>query len=101
MMRLTDMKSGLVKFTNTKFGSAFVSALSTALIATALAKCSTDIGQYGLIKLGANTTRLEGTTWYYHRLWPTGYWRTISDNIIHQIHYRVLNHIKHEAESAK
>jgi len=55
-------------------------------------------GQFKLIKLDANTTRLEGTTWYYHRLWPTGYWRAISDNIIHQIHSRVLNHIKQEVE---
>lgn len=55
-------------------------------------------GQFKLIKLNANTTRLEGTTWYYHKLWPIGYWRAISDNIIHQIHYRVLNHIKQEVE---
>jgi hypothetical protein len=58
-------------------------------------------GQFKLIKLNGDTTRLEGTTWYYHRLWPTGYWRVISDNIIHQIHYRVLNHIKVEVEKTK
>jgi len=55
-------------------------------------------GQFRIIRLNATTTRLEGTTWYYHRLWPTFYWRHFSDAIIHRIHLRVLNHIKELAE---
>lgn len=57
-------------------------------------------GQFKLIPLNRRMTRLEGTTWYYHRLWPIGYWRIFSDAIIHKIHYRVLNHIKEQAERA-
>jgi hypothetical protein len=57
-------------------------------------------GQFKLTQINATTTRLEGTTWYYHRLWPTAYWHIISDSIIHKIHYRVLNHVKKCAEPA-
>jgi hypothetical protein len=44
---------------------------------------------------------LEGTTWYTHSLAPEFYWGWISDAIIHQIHHRVLNHIKQVGESAQ
>jgi len=44
---------------------------------------------------------LEGTTWYTHSLYPQLYWGPISDIIIHQIHERVLNHIKQVAEAGK
>lgn len=57
-----------------------------------------EAGQFRLIKLNSQTTRLEGTTWYYHRLWPSAYWRVVSDAIIHKIHRRVLDHIKQQAE---
>ena len=33
-------------------------------------------------------TRLEGTTWYRHSLWPAAYWKLWADAIIHQIHLR-------------
>ncbi len=52
-------------------------------------------GEFRLIPLdGGGRTRLEGTTWYQHNLWPAGYWRLWSDLIIHRIHGRVLGHVK-------
>ena len=51
-----------------------------------------------LAALPDGTTRLEGTTWYTNRIWPSGYWRLWSDLIIHRIHLRVLNHIKNVSE---
>ena len=55
-------------------------------------------GQFLLTPLPGGGTRLQGTTWYEHNLWPASYWQVWSDNIIHQIHLRVLRHIKHLAE---
>jgi hypothetical protein len=51
-------------------------------------------GQFKLVTLPGGRTRLEGTTWYRHNLWPAAYWRLWSDFIIHRIHLRVLNHVK-------
>lgn len=56
-------------------------------------------GQFLLTPLPNGGTRLEGTTWYEHGLWPALYWRAWSDAIIHQIHLRVLRHIRDEAET--
>ncbi len=56
-------------------------------------------GQFRLTPLPNGGTRLEGTTWYRHGLWPAAYWRLWSDEIIHQIHMRVLRHIRDEAEA--
>lgn len=56
-------------------------------------------GQFLLTPLPNGATRLEGTTWYRHGLWPSLYWRTWSDAIIHRIHLRVLRHIQQEAEN--
>jgi len=56
-------------------------------------------GQFLLIPLSNGGTRLEGTTWYRHSLWPAPYWRLWSDAIIHKIHMRVLRHIREEAEN--
>jgi hypothetical protein len=55
-------------------------------------------GQFLLTPLPNGGTQLEGTTWYRHTLWPAAYWRLWSDAIIHQIHLRVLLHIRAEAE---
>lgn len=55
-------------------------------------------GQFALTEVGPGKTRLEGTTWYRHGLWPERYWQFWSDYIIHTIHLRVLEHIKLEAE---
>lgn len=56
-------------------------------------------GQFQLVALPDGGTRLEGTTWYRHNMWPVAYWQTWSDYIIHRIHLRVLQHIKMRAES--
>jgi uncharacterized membrane protein YhaH (DUF805 family) len=55
-------------------------------------------GQFLLTELPGGRTRLEGTTWYSHSMWPESYWHLWSDYIIHRIHTRVLNHIRAEAE---
>ena len=57
-------------------------------------------GQFLLTPLPGGRTRLEGTTWYTHNLWPSAYWQVWSDFIIHRIHERVLVHIKGLAESS-
>ena len=56
-------------------------------------------GQFRLDPLPNGGTRIEGTTWYRHSLWPAGYWKLWSDEIIHRIHLRVLHHIKRSAEA--
>jgi uncharacterized membrane protein YhaH (DUF805 family) len=56
-------------------------------------------GQFLLTPLPNGGTRLEGTTWYRHTLWPATYWRLWSDEIIHRIHLRVLMHIRDDAEN--
>lgn len=56
-------------------------------------------GQFLLTPLPNGGTRLEGTTWYHHGLWPSRYWQLWSDAIIHRIHMRVLTHIRDEAEN--
>jgi hypothetical protein len=55
-------------------------------------------GQFRLIALPGGRTRLEGTTWYEHNLWPAEYWRLWSDFLIHRIHRRVLEHVKQISE---
>lgn len=55
-------------------------------------------GQFLLVPLPGGRTRLEGTTWYQHHMWPAPFWQLWSDVIIHRIHLRVLRHIKHTAE---
>lgn len=58
-------------------------------------------GQFKLIPLPGGRTRLEGTTWYRHNMWPAVYWRLWSDFIIHRIHLRVLNHVKRLSEARR
>jgi hypothetical protein len=57
-------------------------------------------GQFWLEALPDGRTRLEGTTWYTHRMWPAPYWNRWSDYIIHRIHLRVLEHIRTLAEAS-
>lgn len=57
-------------------------------------------GQFSLVELPGNRTRLEGTTWYYHRIRPAFYWRVWSHHIVQKIHARVLTHIKHQTEKS-
>lgn len=54
-------------------------------------------GQFRLSESHGRTL-LEGTTWYTHRISPEFYWGLVSDEIIHRIHFRVLNHIKNHTE---
>lgn len=55
-------------------------------------------GQFRLVPLPDGGTRLEATTWYHHAIWPANYWQVWSDWILHQIHLRVLRHIKRQSE---
>jgi hypothetical protein len=55
-------------------------------------------GEFRLIALAGGRTRVEGTTWYRHHMWPAAYWRLWSDFIIHRIHRRVLVHVKELSE---
>ena len=55
-------------------------------------------GQFKLTKLKNGNTLLEGTTWYYHHIKPEFYWKVWSNYIVHEIHQRVLNHIKKNSE---
>ena len=56
-------------------------------------------GQFLLTALPDGGTRLEGTTWYHHHIWPSGYWRLWSDAVLHRIHGRVLDHVQTLAEA--
>lgn len=56
-------------------------------------------GQFRLVALSDHSTLLEGTTWYQNYFWPQAYWRGWSDEILHQIHMRVLKHVKQQAEA--
>ena len=58
-------------------------------------------GQFLLMELPGGHTRVEGTTWYSHSMWPETYWHCWSDYVIHRIHMRVLEHIRAEAEATK
>jgi hypothetical protein len=53
-----------------------------------------------LTALPGGRTRLEGTTWYHHSMWPATYWHWWSAYVIHKIHMRVLNHIRERTEVA-
>ena len=55
-------------------------------------------GQFRLFEMNGKTI-VEGTTFYTHDIAPDIYWKLFSDEIIHQIHMRVLNHIKQVAEN--
>ena len=55
-------------------------------------------GEFKLSEVGGKVS-LEGTTWYSHSISPEFYWGVISDEIIHRIHLRVLNHIKLHTEN--
>ncbi len=57
-------------------------------------------GEFRLEALPGGRTRLVGTTWYQHHLWPGAYWAVFADAIVHRIHMRVLRHIKIVSELA-
>ena len=56
-------------------------------------------GQFRLVELPGGRTRLEGTTWYQHHMFPEAYWRLWSDYVIGRIHRRVLIHVKDLSET--
>ncbi len=58
-------------------------------------------GRFELVPLPGGRTRLEGTTWYQHHLWPSVYWEAWSGAVIHRIHGRVLRHIRDRAEAPR
>ena len=58
-------------------------------------------GQFLLTALPGNRTRLAGTTWYRHQIWPALYWKVWSDAIIHGIHERGLEHVKALSEGRR
>ncbi len=55
-------------------------------------------GEFELIALGENKTQLIGRTWYTIDMGPRIYWRLWTDQIIHRIHMRVLDHIRKHTE---
>lgn len=55
-------------------------------------------GEFELVQLSADQTRLIGRTWYTVDMGPRLYWKQWTDFIIHQIHLRVLDHIKMTTE---
>ena len=55
-------------------------------------------GEFRLIALANGHTRLEGSTWYTVAMGPEGYWQIFGDYLIHQIHLRVLEHIRDVVE---
>jgi hypothetical protein len=57
-------------------------------------------GEFRLEPLTGGGTRLVGTTFYRHSLWPARYWEVWSEFILHRIHLRVLRHIAREAAAS-
>ena len=55
-------------------------------------------GEFLLKDLGNGKIELTGTTWYHTVMEPEPYWGIIGDEMIHIIHLRVLDHIKHTVE---
>ncbi len=55
-------------------------------------------GEFRLVRLDDERTRLEGSTWYTLTLGPELYFRLWSDAVIHRIHLRVLEHVRTLAE---
>jgi uncharacterized membrane protein YhaH (DUF805 family) len=55
-------------------------------------------GEFRLIALPGNRTRLEGRTRYVLDMFPQSYWTLPADRLVTAIHRRVLRHIKAVAE---
>ena len=56
-------------------------------------------GEFRLIRLTGNRTRLEGSTWYELGIYPEAYWVLFADLIVGRIHRRVLEGIARGARS--
>ena len=57
-------------------------------------------GQFLLKERADGIVELEGTTWFYTVMEPELYWSSITEEMIHLIHMRVLNHIKTTVENS-
>lgn len=57
-------------------------------------------GRFVLVPLPDGRTRIEGTSWFVHDLWPQWYWEPVTRHTVSQIHTRVLQHIKSLSEKA-
>jgi len=55
-------------------------------------------GQFRLMAVSKHRTLLEGTTWYQNYFWPQAYGRAWSAGIVRQIHMRVPQRMKLQAE---
>jgi uncharacterized membrane protein YhaH (DUF805 family) len=51
-------------------------------------------GEFRLVALPGDRTRLEGTTHYTIAIYPELYWRVYAELLLHGIHTRVLRHIQ-------
>ena len=51
-------------------------------------------GEFRLVRLDGDRTRLEGRTWYELEMAPQTYWKMLADVIMSRIHLRVLTHVK-------
>ncbi len=58
-------------------------------------------GRFVLISLPGGRTRVEGTSWFQHDLWPQFYWAPLTKEVVHEVHERVLQHIKKLAEQPR
>ena len=56
-------------------------------------------GEFLIEQQPGGVTRLTGTTWYVLEMHPQTYWTLWTDELVHQIHLRVLEHIRKVAES--
>lgn len=56
-------------------------------------------GEFRLTALPGGRTLLEGSTGYTLNMGPAAYWSLWSDALIHQIHARVLEHVKRLSEA--
>jgi uncharacterized membrane protein YhaH (DUF805 family) len=55
-------------------------------------------GEFRLVPLPNDRTRLEGSTFYTLSIYPEAYWVVWSELLLHSIHGRVLDHIKNLTE---
>jgi hypothetical protein len=51
-------------------------------------------GEFHLVPIGGERTRIEARTWYEVDIFPDAYWAIYSDALIGAIHHRVLAHVK-------
>ncbi len=56
-------------------------------------------GEFRLSSIDSSHTLLEGSTWYSLEIFPSAYWKFYAEYIVHEIHMRVLEHVKRSAET--